>query len=314
MSHASAPWPETTPTEVAMAAGDARLVVDLRGGGMRRLVVGEWDVLDGYPAGVVPEGFRGVVLLPWPNRIRDGRWTWQGKDLQLDIRTAEQPTAMHGLLANQPWTVLGEGTGAATVGTVLEPHPGYPFRLATAVDYALAPDALTVTVRVRNVGAHAAPFGTGMHPYLHVGATEDGGIGGADLTVAARTELVTEAGLPTGERRRFHGDVGRIGHRAFDTPVTDLERDADGWARVRLRGPAGELELAVDEQWSWLQVYTGDQLPEGQHRRSLAVEPMTCPPNALADGVDLIVLEPGGEWSGTWTLAWTPAPARTGRH
>jgi aldose 1-epimerase len=307
MPHASSPWPATAPTEVTLTAGDARLVVDLRGGGMRRLTVGEWDVLDGYAPGAVPGGSRGVVLLPWPNRVRYGRWTWQGRDLQLDIRSREQPTAMHGLLATQPWSVLGETGDATTVGTVLEPHTGYPFRLAAAVDYTLAADGLTVTVRVRNAGTVAAPFGAGMHPYLHAGATEDGGIGDAELAVAARTELVTDGGLPTGERRRFDGDVGRIGDRAFDTPLTDLERDDDGWARVRLRGSAGELELAVDEQWPWLQVYTGDQFPEGQHRRSLAVEPMSCPPNALADGVDLVVLDPGGEWSGTWTLRWTPA-------
>jgi aldose 1-epimerase len=101
--------------------------------------------------------------------------------------------------------------------------------------------------------------------------------------------------------------VGRIGDRAFDDPLTDLDREADGWARVRLRGSAGELELAVDRAWPWLQVYTGDTLPTGQRRRSLAVEPMSCPPNALADGVDLVVLEPGADWSGTWTLRWTAA-------
>jgi aldose 1-epimerase len=307
MSHASPQWPVAVPTEVTIAAGDARLVVDLRGGGMRRLVVGEWDVLDGYPAGAVAGGSRGVVLLPWPNRVRDGRWTWEGRNLQLDIRSREQPNALHGLVATQQWSVLDDAPAAVSVGTVLEPHTGYPFRLAAAVDYALTPAGLTVTVRVRNLGAHDAPFGAGMHPYLHVGATQDGGIGGADLTVGARTELVTDGGLPTGERRRFHGDVGRIAHRAFDTPLTDLERDDAGWARVRLRGPAGELEFAVDEQWPWLQIYTGDQFPEGQRRRSLAVEPMTAPPNALADQLDLVVLEPGGEWSGTWTLSWTPA-------
>jgi aldose 1-epimerase len=115
---------------------------------------------------------------------------------------------------------------------------------------------------------------------------------------------VDQAGLPTGERRAFDGAVGRIGDRAFDTPLADLIRD-DGWARVRLHGPAGELELAVDEAWPWLQVFTGDSLPEGHRRRSLAVEPMTCPPNALADGVDLVVLQPGVAWSGAWTLTWT---------
>jgi aldose 1-epimerase len=307
MPHDPSPWPATTPTEVSLAAADARLVVDLRGGGLRRLTVGDWEVLDGYPAGAVAGGSRGVVLLPWPNRVRDGRWTWEGQDLQLDIRSRKQPNALHGLVAAQPWTVLDEAGDSATVGTVLEPHTGYPFRLAAALDYALAPTGLTVTMRVRNVGARDAPFGVGMHPYLHVGATEDGGIGDAEVTVGARTELEVEGGLPTGERRPFDGAVGRIDQRAFDTPLTDLQRDDDGWARVRLSGPAGELTLAVDAQWPWLQIYTGDQFPEGQHRRSLAVEPMTSPPNALADHVDLVVLEPGGEWSGSWTLSWSPA-------
>jgi aldose 1-epimerase len=302
-------WPATEPTEVVLGSGNARLAVDLRGGGLRRLVVGDWDVLDGYPAGQVPGGSRGAVLLPWPNRVRYGRWTWQGRELQLDLRSAEQPHALHGLVAWQPWAVLDQAGDRATVGITLEPRPGYPFRLAAAVDYTLAPDRLTVTVRVRNAGSQEAPVAVGMHPYLHVGASEDGAISEADLTVGARTALETDGGLPTGERRPFHGGVGRIGQQAFDTPLTDLDRDGGGWARVRLRGAAGELELAVDEQWPWLQLYTGDQFPRGQHRRSLAVEPMTSPPNALADHLDLVVLDPGGEWSGTWTLAWTPAGA-----
>jgi aldose 1-epimerase len=247
------------------------------------------------------------VLVPWPNRVRDGRWAWEGRELQLDLHSLEQPHAMHGLVAWQPWSVLAQDGDEVTVGTTVGPHPGYPFRLAVALDYALAPDRLSVTMRVRNIGSTAAPVAVGMHPYLHVGAHEDGGIGGADLTVPARTALETDGGLPTGTRHRFHGDVGRIGHRAFDTPLTDLERDDDGWARLRLRGPLGELELAADESWPWLQVYTADGLPEGQRRRSLAVEPMTSPPNALADADDLVVLEPGADWSGTWMLSWRTA-------
>jgi aldose 1-epimerase len=212
---------------------------------------------------------------------------------------------MHGFVSWQPWTVLDSADSTASVGTLIEARPGYPFRLAAALDYALGGHRLDVTLRVRNLGTAPAPFGAGMHPYLHVGAHEDGGIGGADLTVPARTALEVEGGLPTGGTHRFHGDVGRIGHRAFDDPVTDLVRDDDGWARLHLRGPLGELVLAVDEGWPWLQIYTGDQLPEGQWRRSLAVEPMTCPPNALADHADLVVLEPGTEWSGSWSLSWT---------
>lgn len=299
------PWPPSEPTEVQLRSGDAQLAIALRGGGPRRLVVGDWDVLDGYPAGTVPQGRRGGVLVPWPNRLRSGRWNWAGQDLQLEVSSPESPNAVHGFVSWQPWTLLDATESAASVGTLVEARPGYPFRLAVALDYALGADRLDVTLRVRNIGTVPAPFGAGMHPYLHVGSHEDGGIGGADLAVPARTAMEVEGGLPTGGTRRFHGDVGRIGDRAFDNPVTDLVRDEDGWARVQLRGPLGELELAVDAAWPWLQIYTGDQLPEGQRRRSLAVEPMTCPPNALADHADLVVLEPGIDWSGSWTLSWS---------
>jgi aldose 1-epimerase len=301
------PWPSSEPREVQLSAGGARLAVDLRGGGMRRLTVGDWEILHGYPAGAVVGGWPGAVLLPWPNRIRHGRWSWEGRDLQLEVVSPEAPHAIHGLVAWQPWAVLAAADADVTVATVVEPHLGYPFRLAAALDYRLAADRLAVTVRVRNPGPDAAPFGVGMHPYLSVGATEDGDIDAAELSLPARTVLELDGGLPTGNRRPFDGEVGRIGERALDDALTDLVRDDDGWARARLRGTAGELEVAVDGAWSWLQVFSGDQLPEGRRRRSLAIEPMTCPPNAFADGVDLLVLDPGDEWAGTWSLSWTAA-------
>ena len=137
-------WPSDEPHEVVLAAGGARLAVDLRGGGIRRLVVDDWDVVDGYPAGAVPSGWPGAVLVPWPNRVRDGRWTWHGRELQLDVHSPDQPNAIHGLVAWQPWTVLGRTATTTSVGTVLEPHPGYPFRLAVALDYELAAERLAV--------------------------------------------------------------------------------------------------------------------------------------------------------------------------
>lgn len=300
-------WPPTEPAEAPLAAGPARLVVDLRGGGLRSLTVGDWEVLDGYPAGTVPQGRRGGVLLPWPNRIRDGRWRWRDRSLQLDVASPEAPTAIHGLVSWQPWAVLGSGEGDLTVGTVVEPRPGYPFRLAAAIDYRLAADALWVTLRVRNAGAEAAPFGAGMHPYLSVGAREDGDVGAAELSLPATTALDLDGGLPVGTRSDFDGAIGPIGDRVLDDALTDLRRDDDGWARARLSGPAGAVELAVDGQWPWLQAYTGDTLPAGQYRRSVAIEPMTCPPNAFADDADLVVLEPGADWAGTWSLHWQPA-------
>jgi aldose 1-epimerase len=254
-------WPDTEPTEVRLAAGDARLTVDLRGGGMSSLTAGTWDVLDPYPAGTVVAGWPGSVLLPWPNRIRFGRWAWRGRDLQLDVGSPEAPHALHGLVSWQRWTPLVDDGGSATVATTLEPHQGYPFRLAGAVDYALGPEQLAVTVRVRNLGTEPAPFGAGMHPYLSVGAATDGGIEDAELALPVRAVLELDGGLPTGNRAPMDGAVGRIGDRVFDDAFTDLVRDEDGWARTTLRGSAGELELAVDRAWSWLQVFSSDTLP-----------------------------------------------------
>jgi aldose 1-epimerase len=297
-------WPETEQLDAVVTQGDARLAVDLRGGGLRELVVGDWHVLDGYPAGVLPHGRRGGVLFPWPNRLRDGRWRWRDHQLQLEVSAPETPVAIHGLVSWQPWSLLDAHDDGVTVGTLLEPRPGYPFRLAVAIDHRLEPGRLSTTFRVRNAGQEAAPFGLGIHPYLHVGDRVDD----AELSVPARTALeMDDAGLPTGGTRPFDGAVGRIGDRVLDDALTDLDRDGDGWARVQVSGPAGRIELAVDRAWRWLQVYTGDTLPEEERRRSVAVEPMTCPPNALADGTDLVVLEPGAEWEGSFALRWTPA-------
>jgi aldose 1-epimerase len=296
-------WPQAGLLDAVVTRDDARLAVDLRGGGLRELVDGDWHVLDGYPSGTLPHGRRGGVLFPWPNRLRDGRWRWEGADLQLDVTAPETPNAIHGLVSWQPFSVLATAGDAVTVGGLLEPRPGYPFRLALAIDYALAPGRLTTTFRVRNAGERAAPFGLGMHPYLRTGDRVDD----AELTLPVRTALDLDAGLPAGGSRPFDGALGRIGDRLLDDALTDLVRDDDGWARVRVSGPAGRIELAVDGAWRWLQVYTGDTLPAGERRHSLAVEPMTCPPNALADGTDLVVLEPGGEWSGSFILSWTPA-------
>jgi aldose 1-epimerase len=220
------------------------------------------------------------------------------------VTAPQTPVAIHGLVGSQPWSVLATEDGAVTVGTLLDPRTGYPFRLAVAIDYALVPGRLTTTFRVRNTGEQPAPFGLGMHPYLHVGDRVDD----AELTLPVRTALDLDGGgLPTGGTRPFDGAIGRIGDRVLDDALTDLVRDDDGWARARLSGPYGRIELAVDRAFHWLQVYTGDTLPPDERRRSVAVEPMTCPPNALADGADLVVLEPGSEWSGTFLLSWARA-------
>ena len=93
----------------------------------------------------------------------------------------------------------------------------------------------------------------------------------------------------------------------LDTDFTDLERGPDGLAVARLadpaRGGAGAVELWVDGGFSHLMVYTGDNVAQPDRRRhAVAVEPMTCPPNALRTGDDLVVLAPGQTWQAHWGI------------
>lgn len=143
-------------TELELRHGPDRVVVTSHGGGIR-----EWEgVLDGYPAGRPAQSARGQVLIPWPNRITDGRYEWDGETYQLPLN--EPPYAIHGLVRDAEWEVAGPGAFAY----VLEPSPGYPFRLKLRMEYALGDGGLSVRCVAENAGDRAAPFAAGFHPYI----------------------------------------------------------------------------------------------------------------------------------------------------
>lgn len=295
-------------SDVELAVDGASLAVDLAGGGLRALRCGEWEVLDGYPAGTTPHGRRGHVLVPWPNRLAAGRYTWAGVAYEVPVTDAAHDAAIHGFVDQLTWTHTAgfqdEHRGELTVAVAMPAQEGYPWPLQVSVRYALTATSLEVTVDVANAGASDAPLGVGMHPYLNLG-------GGADATAldlpATRRLPLDLMGRPAGEPEPFNGAVGIIGNRVFDAPLTGLTRDGDGWATTTLSGPAGTIEVAVDEAWPWLQVFTADTLPAGEARRSVAIEPNSCPPNAFADGVDVTRLAAGAAWRGVWWLRWKRA-------
>jgi aldose 1-epimerase len=191
---------------------------------------------------------------------------------------------------------------------ILFPQPGYPFSLRLSIEYALSDRGLRVRTTATNVGTDPCPYGSGAHPYLTLGtATVDRLM----LRVPGRTVLRSdERGLPISREAVQDTEYDfrqprQIGSTTLDHAFTDLVRDEDGLARVELRDPdhGTSVSLWVDESYPYLMLFTGDTLPDARRRRGLAVEPMTCPPNAFRTGDALIRLDPGGSLTSTWGIA-----------
>jgi len=285
--------------QVELAYEDQRAVVTGVGAGLRRYSAGGRAVLDGYDAGALCPSGRGQLLAPWPNRIEDGSYEFAGTRYQLALDEPERGNAIHGLVRWAEWSVAERSPERAVLEHTLYPTPGYPFALDLQVEYELGERGLSVRAEATNVGADPCPYGVGQHPYL---AVEADWVDDVELHVPAATVLeANERGLPTGASpvpaELDFREARPIGPTVLDHCFTALDRDSDGRARVRV----GETTLWVDESWPYVMVFTGDPLPDVA-RRSVAVEPMTCAPNAFNSGDGLIVLEPGETHSGSWGI------------
>jgi len=293
--------------QIAIVAGDQQAVVVEVGGGLRSYSAGGRELVDGYRPDEMSSSGRGQVLIPWPNRLQDGIYEFDGRHHQLPLNEPERHNAIHGLVRWAAWTVVEREPHRAVMEHVLYPQPGYPFSLRIRIEYRLSHSGLQVRTTAANIGSEACPYGSGAHPYLTLGtATIDRLI----LRVPARTVLQSnERGLPIGAEPVEGTEYNfrkprRIGSTVLDHAFTNLERDQDGLARVELRDPdrKTQVSLWVDQSYSYLMLFSGDPLPNVR-RRSLAVEPMTCPPNAFRTGDALIRLEPGSSFMGTWGIA-----------
>jgi aldose 1-epimerase len=290
-----------------LRAGDAEAVVVEVGGGLRTYRAGGRDVVDGYGPREMAADCRGQVLAPWPNRLRDGVWSWDGARHVTPVTEPERGTALHGLVRYAAWRVAGRAEDAVVLEHVLFPQPGYPFALRLQVAYALSAEGLRVTTTATNEGDTDLPYGEGHHPYL---ASPGGRLDDDVLTVPAATRITPdERLLPVGtepvEGTPYDLRAGRrIGGLRLDDCLTDLARDADGVAEVRLVGPDGRgAAVWLDASYRYLQLFSGDVVePASRRRQGLAVEPMTCPPDAFRSGEAVIRLAPGESTTSTWGI------------
>lgn len=317
--------------QLRLAAHGYEAVIASVGATLRALTHESRDLVVPFDADEVRPGYRGATLAPWPNRIVDGRYRFDGVAHQLPLTEPERGQALHGLLA---WTEFSDRLvldDRVVLAAVIEPQTGYPFRVEVEVEYLLDADGLQQTVTAHNIGADAAPWGTGPHPYLVGGPSpssseartsrslsEPGETKRPDAPpVDAWTLLLPASEVLTVTPDRLspiavesvtqHPEwdfrtARRIGDVFIDHAFTGLER-TDGLAEVRVTASDGAgVAISFDERCLWVQVHTADTPVEATHRIGLAVEPMTCPPDAFNSGTDLVRLEPGASQAASWRI------------
>ena len=304
-----------TGTPIILERGTARAEVGTVAALLRSLTVDGVALVEHTPADQTPAFGNGIVLVPWPNRVRDGRWMLDGEPQQLDLTEVARGGALHGLLRFTDYAVREQTQDAVTLGALIAPQHGWPFILDTWVRYALEPDGITVTHGARNLSSRPAPWAVGTHPFLRLG---DVPVEQLTITVPAASYFAVDERLnPVAEEPVTAANDLRtartVGELDLDTAYGTLAHAAVSGARgdsAWLEAPDGSrTTLWQDLDWGFVQVFTTDEFPrEGVLGRAVAVEPMTAPPDALNSGQGLSWIEPGATWEGSWGLRHTPAP------
>jgi aldose 1-epimerase len=295
--------------QVELAHGDHRVTVVEVGGGLREYAVRDRPVLDGYGVNEMCHDGRGQVLAPWPNRLAGGRYNFAGSEQQTPLSEPDRGNAIHGLVRWMAWRIVDQSDDRAAIATVVRPQPGYPYGLMLRVEYFLGDAGLRVSTLATNIGDEPLPFGLGFHPYLAVAA---GTVDDALLTVPADSLLESDdRGIPTGVTTAVEGTSfdlragSPVADRQLDHCFTGLKHDDDGLARATLATGDGSASVTLwaDSAFGYFMVFTGDTLAPERRRRSVAVEPMTCPPDAFNSGADLVVLEPESSVTAEWGIS-----------
>lgn len=285
----------TPDTELTLSYRNQRAVVSPWGASLRRYFFidadgQEIDIVWGYSGGSGKRGGQGDVLIPFPGRIGDGRYLFDGQQFQLECNDKEGPNAIHGFVRSLPWQVQDVHANKITFETWLDAETyaerGYPFSLAISVMYDLGISGLTCAFTVKNIGQQPAPVGVGFHPYFTVGTSV---IDEAEVQIpgAAYVEF-NERLVPTGKVLSATGtpwdyrQFRKIGHQRFNHCYVQLERDAQGMATASLRHTARNraIDIMMDHTFSAVVVYTGDAITDAP-RAALAIEPMTCASDAF---------------------------------
>lgn len=294
-----------TGQQFEITRGNARAVITEIGAGLRAFEVGGVPYVEEFPEDEKPPKGAGQVLLPWPNRTKGGEWTFEGEKQQLEITEAARGNAIHGLTRRLEWELLEHAESSITLAVDVEAQAGWPVPLRATICYEVAPRELIVTHEIRNEGEKPIGVGVGTHPYFRIGEAPTDEL---TLTLSATRVRASrpDEQMPYAEEQDVEGtdydfrDGKLLAGADLDTAFGGLSLAEDERHHHLLTHGDQSLLIWTGPDFRWVQVFTPDDLVG--RGRAVALEPMTCPADALNSRTDLIDLEPATSWTGSWGI------------
>lgn len=290
--------------DIELIAGEYKAEIRLDGAGLNSLTLKGRNLVEPFLP-LQPEKFRGDVLAPFPNRIRDGKYAYEGVEYQLPLTEPARQNALHGFVNLRLWTLLSKSMTRAELTYELQESEFYPGTLKLQTIYEISEQGLLIEITVENIGEKTAPFGVSIHPYL----------------IADPESKVDYWSLKMPSNKYFRVDDERLLPIEIETTPSNLDfryprqigntfidhaflvdeslKETD----IEILGPSGSgVGMSYSKNLNWIQIHTADRDGSADSRRSLAVEPMTCPPDAFNSGIDLIHLLPAQIEKSTWKI------------
>ena len=239
--------------------------------------------------------YAGSVLAPWPNRIKDGRYSFNDEMFELPINEKSKNNALHGLVAHSDWQIISSSESSITLEHILDMPKIYPGKLKLQIKYEFIDNYLEIKIDALNIGNKKAPYGVSIHTYFVAGQNLKNNQLFLQLPSSEFMQVDLERLLPLG--------IEKVDSTEFDFRILKqisnlfidhaFKADTDLPPRVRLINESKlGVELEFDESTKWIQVHTADRDGKEDARMAIAIEPMSCPPDAFNSALDLITLEP----------------------
>ncbi len=291
-------------------SGNAFSIVPMQGACLLDLQFAGHPILDGCETPIeldLNNWGKSAILLPFPNRLNEGKYSWEGKEYQFDINDTQTNNAIHGFVSDQHMeiTEISLDKKNAQLYCMYQyggQNKAYPFPFTFTVKYDLKDDhTFEVTFFLSNEGNTAMPLGIGWHPYFRLSEKLD------DMRLQFRgCDLVglDERMIPTGKRYEYDefNEERKIGVTVLDNCFAIKNAD-NGRFHLQLKGDQGDLNYwqeTGEKKFNFIQLFTPP------NRRGLAIEPMTCNIDAFNNEEGLITLAPGEEMEASFGLSFTP--------